>query len=353
MPRYEHMPFEIFFCRPTDEPAWERKGLPITAAMEKTVPELEAMWNALMRGAKLFSQLPPVHKGPGAAPTLATGFGKVLHLGPEENLGFMEWPGMPPDFHRMTEMLQDEIGAGGLGAPLMGETPASPSGYALALRGEAGTLPLVAPQQALSLALTNVLQQMCSLAANYAPDHEMRIMGQYENQRQFFALTGLECEGFFIEATVRAQFPEDKDRKMAWGMQMASVPRPQRVLDDRTILEDLMGYENAQRIKERRRQEMAEEHPALIATLFAETLEQRGLGHWIPLIFPELAQPAQQGPQQAGQRTPTSMPVEGVPTQVMPQEQMGAMRSQEMGLSPKGGLFPEEELYEGPLPFPT
>jgi hypothetical protein len=157
MRKYKHMPFEIFFCRTTPEPQWERKGLPITAQIEKVTGELEAAWNARMRSAKMHSQLPLTYQGPGPTPDVATGFGKVITLPPDSQFGFMEFRGMPPDYDSMTGMLHAEVEAGGLGAPIMGDTPASPSGYALALRGEAGTLNLVAPQQSLSLAMSNVL----------------------------------------------------------------------------------------------------------------------------------------------------------------------------------------------------
>jgi hypothetical protein len=344
MRKYKHMPFEIFFCRTTPEPQWERKGLPIIAQIEKVTGELESAWNARMRSAKLHSQLPLTYQGPGPTPEVSTGFGKVITLPPDSQFGFMEFRGMPPDYDSMTGMLHAEVEAGGLGAPIMGDTPASPSGYALALRGEAGTLNLVAPQQSLSLAMSNVFQQVCSLAAEFAPDHEMRVMGQYENQRKVFALTGSECQGFFIDVEVKAQFPEDKDRKMAWGVQFAMQPKEQRVLDDRTIVEEYFGKKNYQRIKERRLSDLALSHPAVEAATMAEALRKRGMEYLLPFIFPELAQQMPGG--EPGAATPTALSVPGVSTTVMPQEQMGAQRSQEMGLSPKGRMFAEEEIGE-------
>jgi hypothetical protein len=347
MRKYRQMPFEIFFCRTTPEPQWERKGLPITAQMEKTAPELEAAWNTTMRRAKLHAQLPILHYGTTQDIDIAAGFGKVIHMGPDPSaasLGPMEYGSTPPDYDRMTGMLHREVEAGGLGSPVMGEMGGKESGYALALRGEAGTLNLVAPQQSLSLAMSNVFQQVCSLAAEFAPDHEMRVMGQYENQRKVFALTGEQCQGWFIDVGVEAQFPEDKDRKMAWGMQLAMQPKEQRVLDERTITEEFFGYKNYDQMKDRRLQELAESHPAVTASEMAEALRKRGMEHLLPLIFPELAQ--QQPGGVPGAAAPTSLSVPGVPTQVMPQERMGAMRSQEMLGQPKGRMFPEEELEE-------
>lgn len=342
MENYKQMPFEIFFCRTTGQPEWERKGLPITAQIEKTTGELEAAWNARMRSAKLHSQLPLTYEGTGPTPTVATGFGKVITLPPDSKFGFMEYRGMPPDYDKMTAMLHAEVEAGGLGSPVMGGMGGKESGYALALRGEAGTLNLVAPQQSLSLAMSNVFQQVCGLAASFAPDHEMRVMGRFENQRKVFALTGEQCQGFFIDVGVSAQFPEDKDRRMAWAVQFASQPPEQRLLDDRTIIEDFMGYKNYQRIKERKLQDIAEAHPSVMASEIAEALRKRGMDHWIAMVFPEVAQPGVEPTEGA----PTSVSVGGVPTQVRPQEEMGAMRSQEFGRPPKGRTFPEEEIGE-------
>ncbi len=345
MPKYTKMPFEIFFCRTTGEPEWERKGLPIIAQIEKTTGELEAAWNARMRSAKLHSQLPILHWGTEPV-NLSSGFGKVVDMGADKSvssLEFMEYKGMPPDYDKMTGMLHAEVEAGGLGSPVMGQAGGKESGYALALRGEAGTLNLIAPQQSLSLAMGNVFQQVCGLAANFAPDHEMRVMGRFRNQRKVFALRGDECQGFFIEVDISSQFPEDKDRRMAWGVQFASQPPETRLLDDRTITEDFFGYKNYDQIKQRRLQEMAERHPAVTGSQLAKALRARGMEEWIPLIFPELAQ---QTPGQPGVASPTSLPVQGVPTTAMPQEEMGAMRSQEVTGQPKGREFPEEELEE-------
>ena len=341
MEKYEYLPVVAWFCRETPSTQWEYKGLPITASMEATAPAVESHVNLLTRATKLLSQLPLLHKGQGDPPKLPAGYDNIVHIDVEEDLGFLQWPGHPPDMYRVLDILEQEVEASSLGAPLSTAGAGSASGYALALRGQAGTLQLVAPEQSYSLAMTLLLQKVCSLCASFAPDLEMRVFGKHENQRKVFALNGSQMQGWFIDVDISAQFPEDKDRKMAWGLQMAAMG-DQAPLDSRTITEDFFGYANAERIRERKIADMARTHPGVQLIQLIEALRKRGLEYLIPIITGQMQGP----PQPPGQGSPPNvapnMPVAGVPTTAVPQEQAGAMRSQEMGMGPQTGLTPNE-----------
>lgn len=346
MERYKDLPFEIAFCIPTTAKDWTRKGLPITSEIEMIVPELENLLSSELRRAKISAQLPWFSKGFGSRPPeLPEGFGTGIHYDSDQDIGFIQLPGPPPDLMVMVRKLEENAEAGGFGAPVGGTPPASPSGYALSLRSEAGTLRLVEPSNSLQNALVNVFQNACSLAAAYAPNEAMVVLGRLKDQStdSLIALTGKECEGFLIDVEVEAGFPLDKMRDRAIGMQLALAPKP--ILDMRTILEEYMHHENVDEIKRRILVEMAEQHPEMMRYLMLLALQEAGMEDAL----------AQMTGQQAGQpsiaQPGVSVPVPGVPTQVSPQEGLGAMRSQEVGTGPEGHLFPEEELLG--FPFPT
>lgn len=264
-------------------------------------------------------------------------------MGPDDEFGWPNWQGLPPDFFRLDKMYAEEVQAGGMGAPLSQQPPASASGYSIALRGEAGTLKMVSPAKALGQALTNTLQHACSLAAAYAPEHPMTVMGELtrrtgeEEERRIFSLKGADCEGFFIEAKIAARFPDDKARDRAMGITLATSPTP--ILDKRTILEDFMHFENAEQIRRRLLEEEAERDPNLRSALIAMALQESGL---LSMVQQFMAAQGQQGSGASPQQG-MGMALPGVGTNVMPQEQLGAMRSQEAGIGPKEQMFAEEE----------
>jgi len=350
MANYETLPFEIGFCIETGEADWLRKGLPITAAIEQIVPQKASLRNSLVRIVKMLAQFPPVFTGkPGrAAPKLAAGFGEVIHLETGETLDYPKPPAQSPDIYKVDGMFDDEVALGGMGSPVSQPAGRSMSGYAVALSGQAGTLKMVSPARSFSLALTNALQQVCNLAANFAPDHEMTVMGELEGQRKPFTLTGTDCRGFLIDVDVSARFPDDEARSQAMGVTLATAP--QKILDSRTILQDFLGYENVQEIQQRILVEKAMEDPAVMSVMIQVAAETMGLTEYLERERPA---PPQGQPGMASPPGPPSMavPVRGVPTQLMPQEQMGAMRSQEAGIGPKGRYMPQEmeEEYGPPV----
>lgn len=349
MDKYKDLPFEISFCVPTTAREWERKGLPITAAIEGMVPEKAALWNSELRRAKLSAQLPWESWGFGSKPPeLPTGFGKGIHRNENQGIKFMELPGPPPDLMVMAAKIEADIDSGGLGAPVGTAPPASPSGYALAIRGEAGTLKMVEPANSVQNALVNVCQNICSLAAAYAPDQPMVVLGRLKDKDrdEVLALTGSECDGFMIDVKVSAAFPEDKSRDMAIGTQLAMAPKP--ILDMRTILERFFHIENVDQVKRRLQVEMAEMHPSVQQIVLAIALAESGLEKYIPLIMPQGAG-GPPGQPSAPSPPASAVPVEGVATTVMPQEELGAARSQEMGLSPGGEIFPGAPMEGEPV----
>ncbi len=73
--------------------------------------------------------------------------------------------------------------------------------------------------------------------------------------------------------------------------------------------------------------------------LLMAALQDAGLENYMQVIM---------GVGQQGQGSPATppapaVPVGGVGTEIAPQEELGAARSQEMGLGPKAQMFPEEE----------
>jgi hypothetical protein len=345
MENYTRLPFIIFSNRETPQEKFEHRFQSMTAPIERSVIELESAWSAIVRQIKITSNLPWIWRGEGTPPEIELGYDpdNVLYLRKEDDFGFPQGPGNPPDAFRVAEMFQIEVDAGSLGAPLSAEAGASTSGYALALRGQAGTLSLNSPSESLSLGMTQLLQLVCDLAAGFAPDHDMRVRAWHENQRRVFALKGNQLKGWLIDVEISAKFPEDTQRNMAYGIQMSQMPPEQRVLDDRTILEKLMGMENASQIIERKLVELFQRNPMIQQILMEDALRKRGLERLIPTG----AAPEQPGMDFApGPGAPT-MPVEGIPTQEMPQEMLGAMRQQEFGFPPGNQPLPEEEY--GPI----
>ena len=340
MEHYKYLPFEIAFCIPTPSDDWLRKGLPITAAIEKTVPELQSARNANMRMVKLYSQMGMVYEGVGKVPQVAKGFGIVNKIKPGEKFGFAKWPGTPPDAYVIERMLEGEIAAGGLGQPLMGLPPASASGYAIELGGEAGTLKMIAPTRGLQIALANSLQQACSLMGGYAADQSITIFSEYQNEARAYALTGADCQGWFLEVEIAARFPQDKARDQAMGIQLANSP--QRVLDMRHIIQDFLHYDNVDQVQERILIEMAEQNPDVLRYMLMKALDDRGMLEYIQAIEGQ----QQPGQEPGAQPSAPGIPVLGVSTQTAPQELLGAQRSQELGIGPKGRLFPEQQMEE-------
>jgi len=351
MDKYRDLPFEIAFCIPTGEEAWDRKGMAITAAMENSVKDLATLRNNTIRQVKLLAQIQPYWRGTGVPPEFSKAFGEQINLREGDEIGWTQPPGMIKDVYAVDQMTEAEIEKGGMGAPLMGSVSKSQSGYALGIKGEAGTLKMIEPRNSMSLALMNTLQNVCSLAANFAPDQEMRVLGESKGERGVFSLTGSQCEGFFIEVDFSIAFPEDKARDRAMGMQLATSPRP--ILDMRTILESFFHEENVDEIKKRIMVEAAEQHPQVMQLMLMMALQESGLEDWIGMIFPQLAGGGQQ---QQGSQPSMSMPAPGVGTEIMPQEELGAMRSQEAGIGPGGSLFPEQQAaqMDGMLqPYPV
>jgi hypothetical protein len=161
----------------------------------------------------------------------------------------------------------------------------------------------------------------------------MRVFGKHENQRKVFALTGSQMQGWFIDVQVSAQFPEDKDKKMAWGLQLSAMG-DSAPLDNRTIVEDFLGYSNATLIRERKLVDIAEQHPMVQLLLLIQDLQKRGLEHLIPILLGQ--QPSLQPPGEGSvPNMAPNQPVKGVSTTVMPQEQLGAQRSQQLGMEPE------------------
>jgi hypothetical protein len=351
MDKYETLPFEICFCIPTGEADWVRRGLPITGAIEKMVKEKASLRNALVRIIKLMAQFPPVFTGdPGRdPPELDAAFGEVVHLETGETFEWPQAPAQSPDIWRTDSLIEAEIAAGGMGTPVSQIPGKSTSGYALALSGQAGTLKMVAPARSIGMAYTNVLQQVCSLAENYAPDQPMTVMGVYDGVKGPLTLTGGDCKGHIIAVDVVARFPEDESRDKAMGMSLASQPEP--LFDRRTLLEKFFHVDNVHQVEQRLRVEQAQKNPQIQELMMALAMDEYQMMEMLEKARANLEMirggiaAAGQPPGQGSAPGPEGMalPVQGVPTQAIPQEQLGAAPSQAAGLGPWGAMTPEEE----------
>lgn len=267
-------PYTIGFYKPTDRlisSSWHS----ILEPLLEPVRLLEKAINRRQFLIDKYSALPMVSKTVGGrAINIDARFGKHVALGVDEELGFPAWAGSPPDVERQIELLRARIQQAGFSDMFFGSGTSSASGYSLSLLGDQNRIRLEQPKRHLESFLRRWANRCLDVLSENLIGEGIgegvffELYGKSRGDRffQYLPLSSLRGRRVFCE--IRPEFPNDRVRNHALANQVRGI------VSEETILERYIGIQQASDERERKMQEMAEQHPLMMEYGLLQALHQ-------------------------------------------------------------------------------
>ncbi len=270
MENYESIPYTIGFYKPTDpnDPgAWHS----IIQPLEESIAQLETAINRRMHQINLYSSLPLVIKTIGGRPIeVDMPFGSIVTLGQDENIGFPQWQGSPPDVDKHIAFLRTRAQQSGFSDVFFGEGASSVSGYAISLLNDQNRIRL---QQAI-VNMENFLMLWANKTIrivynNAQPNSYFQVYGRVRGLDYVDLVARETLTGYKVSCSFRPEFPNDKVRKHAMATQVRGI------LSDSRIMEDYLGVEQPDDERMRKLEEQIEQHPLMLNYALIRLLKMR------------------------------------------------------------------------------
>lgn len=300
--------------------------------MEDDVQTLEHVISADLRALDLYGNMPPVVKTQAGRPVkIDADWGNVIELQLGEEIGFPHWPGNPPDSTRLSNFLLGDIQESTFSSAAMGFSGSSASGYQVALTSESSRTRLYLPGKAFARAIKQTAQLGVHLLSTFLPQTLIHMYGMGpDGQYRAFGFHPLMAQGLKLECNIKLAMPGDDVRKTAIASQQLAMGMPFR-----TVLEDVLDYQQPDDIMRKAMLERAEQHPLVLLLAMAKALEEQQ-SPYLPIILQAMGQVAHGmagqaagpvGPQGApGMRPPGQQPMLGeMGQEVIPDELQGRM----------------------------
>lgn len=259
MEGYDEIPYTIQFFKPVkrDDPKqWSHN---IIRPLENTVQYLEKAINRRSRQIDVFSSLPLVTKTmPGRQVQVDPGMGNIVNMRANEDVGFPRWPGNAPDVEQQISFFRGRLQQSGFSDVVFGAGASQVSGYALSQLGDQNRIRLEQPVIHLQMLYNSWAKKILSLTKNFAGPRHVRVYGRTRGKDFVEQLQGSFADQYLVRSQIKPEFPNEKVRKHAMATQARGV------LSERTLMENYYDIEQPDDERDRRLQEMAENHPAMI-----------------------------------------------------------------------------------------
>jgi len=257
MPGYD-LAYTIGFFKPVGNTpeAW---GHNIMTPLESSIAEVEFAVNRRGRQINIFAGMPFVIRTSGGRKiNLDPGFGEPIELHADENIGFPEWRGNPPDVQMHLDFFRARVQQSGFSDVMYGSGPNQIAGYALSQLGDQNRIRLEQPVTHLELMWTIWAKKMLRLTAYYADGAVVRTHGRFRGADFAAQVFGNELAGFAIRALIKPQFPNEQVRKHAMASQVKDI------LPNRVLMEEYLDREQPDEDREMKLAEMAQTNPLMM-----------------------------------------------------------------------------------------
>lgn len=268
MEGYNDIPYTINFYNPTD-PKDSSKWNSILTPLESPVKDLEISVNRRQQMINMYSSLPLVVRTEGAKPvSMPTGMGKVVSLDLNEDAGFPEWRGSPPDVDKQAELYRSRIQQSGFSDVMFGQGPSGISGYALTQLGDQNRIRLETAIKHLENLWTWAARKWLDMMEEFAPDTYIELYGHIRGADFVERIKGDDLQGFNVRCEIRAEFPNERVRNHAMATQVAQFLSPQ------TIMENYLGIQQPEDERQKKLIALAEQDPMLLKYATIKKMEQ-------------------------------------------------------------------------------
>lgn len=257
MPGYD-LAYTIGFFKPVGSKP-EYWGHGILRPMETSISEVEFSINRRSRQINVFAGMPfVIRAAAGRKINLDPGFGEPIQLHADENIGFPEWRGSPPDVQLHLDFFRSRVQQSGFSDVMYGSGPNQIAGYALSQLGDQNRIRLEQPVTHLELMWTTWAKKALRLTSHYAEGCIVRTHGRFRGADFSAQVFGDELVGFAVKAIVKPEFPNEQARKHAMATQVKGI------LPDRVIMEEYLNREQPDEDREMKLAEMAQTSPLMI-----------------------------------------------------------------------------------------
>ncbi len=326
MDGYEDLPYTVGFYKPVNRSEPRNWGHSVIDPLKTSVSALGRIMNRMDRQVTTYSSLPLIHSGPagGQKIDLDPGMGNITKLNSDEDLGFVKYPGGPPEVNVLVNYYRDKVQQSGFSDVLLSDA----SGYALNQLGDQNRLRLNQPARQFERLLRDWAKKAMALTSVFGNKAIIRVHGVTSNQFFTHGFDGQIAGKYTINVKLKPEYPNEKVRNHAMANQMRGV------LSDRYIMEHYLDIDQPDEMQEQMLQEEILKHPALVQyAIFRELSEKAEGGDKIAAEFLQVIQQ-------------TGMPgTQGRPGESQAKEQPGGLQSSTGEATPqaKGGPPPGQD----------
>ena len=255
---YPDIPFTIAFFKPVDRNKPEMWGDSILDPLVEPLKFMEFIVNRAMQQINVYTNLPLVAKALSSRKIdVDANIVDLVHLEPDEDLGFPTWPGNAPDFARREDFFQRRLQQSGFSDVMYGLGPSTVSGFALSQLSDQNRIRLEQPRQHLELLFSIWAKKVLKLTAIFAGDAAIRVSGRMRGRDFAEQVFSSDFGDYTIKARFKPEFPNDQVRNHAMGTQTAGV------LSESTRMERYFNVDQPDEERKKRMQEAALNHPAM------------------------------------------------------------------------------------------
>jgi len=288
---YTDLPYTIALFNPTsmeDSSRWHSMLSPL----EHPVTELEHLTNDRKRLINMYSAMPLfVRTKDGRPIALDPALGTAISLKEGEDAGFPKWEGTPPDFDKQMDMYRARIQQSGFSDVMFGSGPSAVSGYAVSQMNDQNRLRLVTPIEHLEDFWTWSARKWIEMAKEFATGSYISVYGHLRDKDFSEALEVDQMTDITVRCEIRPEFPNDQVRKHAMATQAAPF------LAKQNIVEDYLGYQQPDEVRERQMYELAQDNPMALQysmMIYLKKMADKGDEVAKAMLAAQMAQLAQQ-----------------------------------------------------------
>lgn len=266
---YDDLPYTIDFYNPTDRydsSKWHN----VLTPLEHSVAMLERSFNRRARQIDVFASMPLVAKtATGRHVDVDPGVGKVLELTADEDFGWPEWRGNPPDVTEHMEFLRARVQQSGYSDVMYGSGNSQISGYAMSQLGDQNRIRLEQPVAHLVRLWGRVGNKALDIVRRHAKGIPILVYGHLRGTDFSDYVSGADLDGIRIECEIKPEFPNEQVRKTAMASQVKGI------LADGTIMERFLGVEQPDDERAKKLIEIVEQNPQVVQYMVIAELKDR------------------------------------------------------------------------------
>ncbi len=295
--QYPYLPWVVASCYTGLPPQTNMKSeVPLISRFQSIlhpvdddVQTLEQILSADLRAVDKYGNLPPVIKTQAGRPvTIDPEWGNIIELQLGEEFTWAQWPGNPPDSTRLTNFLLGDMAEGSFSAAAMGYPGSSASGYHVALTMESSRTRLYLPGRSFARAIKQTADLAVHLLSSFMPMTTIHMYGLGpDGQMGAFGFHPLMAQGLHLDCRIKLTMPGDDVRQTAIAGQQLAFGMPFR-----TVLEDVLDYQQPDDIIRNVMTEKAEQHPLIMLLGMAKALEEKR-SPYLNIILQALGEVAQ------------------------------------------------------------